>query len=232
MIIGVRPHDARVRSPDDLRMSDARRSLTVSAKLAMCLQPEFDQASITVVDAAGAMSTWAQDGDLVTALDQLQYDVGEGPCLDSIRTGQCVLVPQLRTEDRWRRYVVGAAAMGVRSQVSAPLRTRGGEPVGALNLYSTTEAHLSLTAPLVAEVLAAQVASALAAFREIESLHGALAASATSGQATGIVMARLEIDADHAAAHLRRASMLLDETLAQVAEDLVRTRQLPSVPPA
>lgn len=213
-------------------MGETQRLLVVSAKLAMCLQPEFDQVSITVVGPEGEVSTWASVGELVTGLDQLQYDLGEGPCLDSCRGAECIVAPHVRREPRWGRYVRAAVALGLRSQVSAPLRRPDAEPLGALNLYSTTDSCLGLTAPLVAEVIAAQVASALTGFHDYERLHSALDASTVLGQATGLVMARLELDAAHASAHLRRVSMLRNQPLAQVAEDLVRTRQLPSVPPA
>lgn len=141
----------------------------------MCLQPEFDQVSITVVDPAGGVSMWAQDGELAIALDRLQHDLGEGPCLDSMRSAECLVVPQIRHDDRWPRYGRAAADLGVKSQVSAPLRWHDEAPLGALNMYSTTDDHVGLTAPLVAQVLAAQVASALAGLREIETLHEELA---------------------------------------------------------
>ena len=220
------------RSPAEVRQNNARRSLTVSAKLALCLQPEFDQVSVTVVGPDGDVSTWAHDGELVGALDRLQDDLGEGPCLDSIRTARCVLAPHLLQDERWPAYVREAGRLGLRSQVSAPLDRGDGAPLGALNLYSTTHARLALTSPLVAEVIAAQVARALADLQEIERLTRALEDDCTLGLATGVAMARLEADADHAAAHLRRAAMLRNQKLAQVADDLVRTRQLPSVPPA
>ncbi len=227
--MSVRTRVTSARTACDLRLSDTRRSLTVSAKLAMCLQPEFDQVSITVVDPAGGDSTWTTIGDLATELDRLQHDAGESPCLESIHSRRCVVAPHLRQEDRWPHYVRAAIALGLRSQVSAPLRLRGGDPMGALNLYSTTHSCLGLTAPLVGEVIAAQVADTLVGHRETEELHSALDASTTIGQATGIVMARLDLDAEHAAAHLRRVAMLLDQKLAQVAEDLVRTRELPAM---
>jgi GAF domain-containing protein len=220
------------RSPDDVRMVNAQRSLTVSAKLALCLQPEFDQVSIVVVGPAGDVATWAHDGDVVGALDRLQDELGEGPCLDSISTARCVLAPHLQQDDRWPAYAREAGRLGLRSQLSAPLRGDDGAMLGALNLYSTTDARLALTSPLVAEVIAAQVASALDDLWEIERLTHALEDDATLGLATGVAMARLDVDADHAAAHLRRTAMLRNQRLAQVAEDLVSTRQLPSVPPA
>lgn len=224
--MSVRTRETASRHPRDLRLHDTRRSLTVSAKLAMCLQPEFDQVSITVLEPAGADSTWTTIGELVTELDRLQHDAGEGPCVDSICSRRCVVAPHLRHEDRWPHYVRAAVALGLRSQVSAPLRSRGGDQVGALNLYSTTHDRLGLTAPLVGEVIASQVADTLVRHGEVEEMHSALDGSTTLGQAAGIVMARLDLDAEHATAYLRRAAMFLDMNLAQ---HLVRTRELPAM---
>lgn len=173
--MGVLMHGVDARSPCDVHGNDVRRSLTVSARLAMCLQPEFDQVSITVVDPVGGASPWAQDGELAIALDRLEHDLGEGPCLDSMRSAECVVAPQIRQDDRWPRYGRAAADLGVKSQVSAPLRWHDEAPLGALSMCSTTDDRVGLTAPLVAQVLAAQVASAVAALREIESLHKELA---------------------------------------------------------
>lgn len=231
MAVIVSTHTTVPRRDTGVRLDDAQRSLSVSARLALCLQPEFDQVSISVVGPAGHLSTWAQAGELAGAFDRLQFDLGEGPCIDSIHEGRSIEVPHLPREARWRRYVAAAAQLGVRSQVSAPLQWRDDAPLGALNMYSTTQAEVCITAHLVAEVLAAQVAGALAGLRETDALHDALAASRSIGQATGLVMARLEVDADHASAYLRRVSMLRDQKLAEVADDLVRTRRLPRLPP-
>ena len=176
--MGVHTHGAAPRFPGDLRRSDVRRSLSVSAKLAICPEPEFDQVSITVLDPTGGVSTWAQDGELASTLDRLQQDLYEGPCLDTTRTAECVVAAHIRHDGRWLRYGREAADLGLRSQVSAPLRWGDQPTLGALNMYSTTDGHVGLTAPLVAQVLAAQVASTLAGLYEIEALHEKLAQAA------------------------------------------------------
>ena len=217
------------RRASDPHLSEAQRSMIVDAKLALCLEPQFDQVSVTVVGRDGEVSSWAQAGDLVADLDQLQYGLGEGPCIDSIRRVHSVVVPHLQRDGRWQRYVPAAAELGLRAQVSAPLRGLDRKTLGALNMYSTTSSDVGVTAPLVAEVLARQVASTMADERHIEDLTAALDSCTTIGQATGVVMAQLEIDADHAMAYLRRVTVLRDETLAQVADEIVRTRDLPAV---
>lgn len=227
--MGVKTQGVAPRPRFDLDASDTKRSLTVSAKMLMCLLPEFDQVSVTVVDDAGGLTSWARAGDLVDDLDQLQYALGEGPCLDTLRAGRPVLASRIQHDDRWRRYAPAAARLGLRAQVATPVRWRDDTLLGALNMYSTTHAQIGFSAPLVAEVVAAQVASALASFREIALLDRALGERTVIGQATGLVMGRLEMDADHAFEYLRHHSGQHDRRLVQVAEDLVRTREFPSV---
>ena len=210
---------------------DAQRSMAVNARMLLCLLPEFDQVSITVVDDAGETSTLAQAGDLVTDLDQLQYGLGEGPCIDSARGAHPVVAADIQRDNRWQRYVPAASELGLRSQLATPLRWHDDKPLGVLNIYSTTHAQIAFSAPVVADVMAAQVVSALAALREIEHLHSELAERAVHGQAIGLVMARLQGDADRAADYLRSVAMQQQRTLTEVAEELVRTRRLPPVRP-
>ncbi len=205
--------------------------MTVNARMLLCLLPDFDQVSITVVDDNGDISTLAQAGDLVTDLDQLQYGLGEGPCIDSVRDANPVVAARIQRDDRWGRYVPAAAELGLRSQVATPLLWRDDKPLGVLNMYSTTHADVAFSAPVVAEVMAAQIVSALAGLREIEHLHRELADRAVLGQAIGLVMAWLQRDADHALDYVRSVATQQKRTLAEVADELVRTRQLPSVRP-
>lgn len=205
--------------------------MTVNARMLLCLLPEFDQVSITVVDDAGGISTLARAGDLVTDLDQLQYGLGEGPCIDSARNAYPVVAANIQQDDRWQRYVPAATELGLRSQVATPLTWKDNRSLGVLNMYSTTHAQVGFSAPVVAEVMAAQIVSALAGVREIEHLHRELADRAVLGQAIGLVMAWLEDDADRASDYLRTVAVQQRRTLTEVAEELVRTRRRPSVRP-
>jgi len=68
-------------------------------------------------------------------IDELQYGLGDGPCLTALRTGTPVRIDHLTSDRRWRDCAVRALAHGVRSSLSTPL-TAQERPVGALNLYS------------------------------------------------------------------------------------------------
>lgn len=213
----------------DRDAGDTQLSLTVLAKMLMCLLPEFDQVSVAVLDGTGGVSTWASAGDLVTELDRLQNGLDEGPGIDSLTRARTVVTADIGRDSRWPRYVAAAVELGLRSQVATPLRWRDGKVRGVLNAYSTTHSRVGFSAPVVAEVVATQVASALASFSEIESLDRALADRTVLAQASGLVMAWLPSDADHAFDYLRRVAVEQGRTPVQVAEELVRTRELPSV---
>lgn len=230
--MSIRNRGDLVRPRFDRDAGDTQRALSVHAKLLMCLLPEFDQVSISVLDASGRAGVWASVGDLVNDLDRLQQDVDEGPGIDAFASARPVVAPDIQHDDRWPAYVTAAAELGLRSQVATPLRWRDHKLRGVLDMYSTTHARIGFSAPLVAEVVAAQVASALASFSEIQALDRALADRTVLAQASGMVMAWHHCDADHAFAYLRSVAARQGQTLVRVAEDLVRTRELPSARPA
>ena len=80
--------------------------------------------------------TVASSDALAAAADEVQYARGEGPCLEAMRTGQVVDVPDLAVDDRWGDYRTFVLAQGVRAVLSTPLGVNG-QFFGALNLYST-----------------------------------------------------------------------------------------------
>ena len=72
-----------------------------------------------------------------TALDATQY-LGGGPCTDAARSStETVVVDDVLDEQRWLLYAQAAAASGVRSSLSLPLRGSGETAFGALNLYAS-----------------------------------------------------------------------------------------------
>ncbi|MGZ4517981.1 MAG: GAF domain-containing protein [Mycobacteriaceae bacterium] len=80
-------------------------------------------------------ATLASSDEFAVLLGEIQYGRGQGPCLQALRTGERVKVPDLATDDRWGEYRLHALAAGVRSSVSLPL-TVNDATVGTVNLYS------------------------------------------------------------------------------------------------
>ena len=187
-----------------------------------------DHAGVTLVHARRPVETAAATGEIAIRADQLQYELGEGPCLDSARNQVVTLSADLLTETRWPRWAPTASAeLGVRSILCFQLFTSQNS-YGALNLYSERPDAFGVDDQAVGMALAAHVAVALAATRAIESRDLAIARRTIIGQAEGILMERFTLDADQAFSVLRRVSQDSQRKLYEVAADLVRTGELPS----
>ena len=78
------------------------------------------------------------------------------------------------------------------------------------------------------DLLDGSVAEALAASEvEIAQLRAALKSRVLIGQAQGILMARLDIDAETATGYLKRMSMHTNRKMIEIAEEIAQTRTLP-----
>ena len=100
-------------------------------------------AEVTEMSGAGIMLMWADapHGSLCTSnemsdvIEQLQYALGEGPCVDAYRQDWPVLEPDLAFPGtpRWLAFAGPAIAAGVRAVFGFPLQV-GAVRLGALNL--------------------------------------------------------------------------------------------------
>jgi len=77
-------------------------------------------------------------------LEELQFTLGEGPCVDASGTGRPVLQPDLAATAplRWPAFAGGALEAGVRAVFAFPLRV-GAIRVGVLDLYRERAGPLS-----------------------------------------------------------------------------------------
>lgn len=103
-----------------------------------------DWASIAAAGVDGRVYTVAATSELALRIDQLQYGVGEGPCLIQLSTAglNTVSAADLTSETRWPGFVPEAVRAGVRSVLCIGLfpDVRFGPvaplPLASLNLYS------------------------------------------------------------------------------------------------
>jgi len=97
--------------------------------------------------------------------EELQTEMGEGPCLAAYRTGKAVSVPDLRTETRFKQFAPAALEAGLRAAFTFPLH-QGARRLGALDLYRDTPGALSkadlITAQTLADVTSAYLLNAQA----------------------------------------------------------------------
>jgi len=199
-----------------------KERLSLGVGLFVELVEGCDHAGVTRVGRGGA-ETVAASSDKARLCDQLQYDLDEGPCLDTVRSHQTVVSNDIATDPRWPRWGPAVAERyGVGSMLSLLLYTHG-DAFGAINLYSDRPHAYRSEDLIVAQSLAAHLAVAVAGGREIDQRAIAMVNRTVIGQAEGILMERLKVTADGAFALLRRASVESNNRLIRVAEELTRT---------
>jgi GAF domain-containing protein len=219
-------------SPDVGRaIAAAARTIHHSQSLEVTLQaiadaarisiPGFDQVGISTLHKNGEVRTRAATGDLVYNLDEIQYTLMEGPCVDTLREAEVVTAPRIRDDQRWPRYVPAAVELGLRSQLGVKLYVDDEGTLGGLNLYSTTSEEIDPDAEGTAELFAAHAAIALSNMKERATLNEALATRTVIGQGIGILMERYTMSEDRAFAFLVRASSRSNIKLRDVAQGLV-----------
>jgi len=196
--------------------------------------PGADLVSVTL-RAEDGFRTPVQTDALATRLDEVQYRLDEGPCVESTRTPGLGLTfsGDLGAGREYPRFGPAAAQLGVHSVLAVGLFPTGQTVprTGALNLYSFEVGGIDELDRDLAVILAAHASTALAAtmastVAELEAaqLRQALNSRDVIGQAKGILMERRGISADEAFDALRRASQSLNVKLAQVAQTLADRR--------
>ncbi|MCW2709077.1 MAG: hypothetical protein JWM22_2919 [Frankiales bacterium] len=172
-------------------------------------------------------------GDVLTALDAAQHEVGEGPCVDVLAGADSAYVAELMDSSRWPEFAPRATAAGMRSALAYRL-ANGSVTLGGLQMYAHLPAAFSATDRAQGLLFAAHAGMALAnAQAQAEAddrrtnLHAAMLSREVIGQAQGILMERERITAEQAFHLLRKASQGLNRKLRDVAQELVDTGTVP-----
>ena len=108
---------------------------------------------LAVMGPRGSGGVLAATAGEAERMEDLQFTLGEGPCMDASRSGAPVLVADLErdAEQRWPAFTAGALGVGVKAAFTFPLRV-GDRGIGVLDLYRTTRG--ALTGRHVTEALA------------------------------------------------------------------------------
>jgi GAF domain-containing protein len=201
-------------------------------EVAVAIIPGCHHAGVTVVR-RGRLETPAATDPVPAAVDAVQYETGQGPCLSAIREHAVFRTGDLALDDRWPDFAGPAVTRtGVRSVLAFRLFTEE-DTLGALNLYSRERDAFDDDAVPVGTVLAAHAALAFARAREREQISGleqALSSNRAIGMAIGILMATHGIGDGEAFDLLRVASQRSNRRLRDIADEVVRTRALGPAP--
>jgi len=170
--------------------------------------------------------------DVSARIEDLQYELGEGPCMDAHNAGHPVLEPDLAHPDepRWLAFAGPALEAGARAVFGFPLHV-GAVRLGALNLYRDRPGPLGHDQHADALVMA-DIAAQAVLLMQAGAAPGELAAELEAGgdfryvvhQASGMVAAQLGISVGVALIRLRAYAFADDCPLNEVAEDVVARR--------
>jgi hypothetical protein len=170
---------------------------------------------------------WASD-PTARLLEELQFSLGEGACMQASSTGCAVLVADRHHSTQAARWPIFAAAVLEHTNVTAlfalPLQW-GTAQLGVLELYRIAPGELS--APQRQEALAAADTAALMMLTGPGTrwLDHAVLTHTEIHQATGMVLAQLDIGAVEALARMRAHAFAEHRMLLEVAHDVL-SRQL------
>ncbi|MBM9465718.1 GAF and ANTAR domain-containing protein [Nakamurella leprariae] len=180
-----------------------------------------DHAGITLMRGGVATSPAVTDG-VVTRIDELQYELRQGPCLQAIREQAIIDSADLAGDDRWAGFGLRAAALGVASMLAVPLSVPGRE-LGAVNLYARRAGAFDEDDKQIAVLVASHAAIALQARQQQQDLRTAMDTRNLIGQAQGILMERGKITAEQAFTELARLSQTLNVKVRDIAWALATT---------
>ena len=221
------------------RMAEAARALQdegstqttmeVAVRLAVDNVRSCDAAAFSLVQRGGGLQTPAFSDEAALASDLLQYELGEGPCVDAAWEERLVHSGDLTGDPRWPAWGPRVVREhGVRSMLCVQLFTHS-NTLGALNLYSRTPKAFDREDLDDGVALAAHVAIAVAASLNRADLRAALDTRTLIGQATGVLMERYGIDSAKAFALLSRVSSDSNTKVRELARELVDTGRIAAI---
>ncbi|WP_246018501.1 GAF and ANTAR domain-containing protein [Arthrobacter crusticola] len=210
-------------------------------------------AAVSAFTATAAETLLSATDVVARTLEEAQFDLGEGPRWDAVRTRLPVLIPDLSGKAHlvWPAFAEVLADLEVAALFVFPL-TVGAIDLGVVELYRTTPGSLSGSERLAVEVLTGETAWALLRWTLGEAqpggpaivpsgINAATGAAARSvalpnsrreiHQATGMVLAQANVSAAQALLLLRGHAFSHQLTLHETALQVIR-RDLVFTPPS
>lgn len=214
-------------SPEGVAAQRAARLCRVSADVAA-----VSGAGIMLMSGDVPRGSVCMSDEVSAVVEELQYMLGEGPCVDAYRHDQPVLEPDLDhpVRPRWPAFTPPAVHAGVGAIFGFPLQV-GVVRLGALNLYRDRAGPLSADQHADALVMAGVAARAVL-LMQAQAPPGALSEELEAGgefrfvvhQASGMVAAQLGVSVGEAMIRLRARAFAAERPLTDVAGDVVDRR--------
>jgi len=203
--------------------------------LAICLLTvealDVTGGGLSVMTAAGHRGTVCATDDVAAEIEELQFSLGEGPCVDAFHRGPVLIDdlgdPSYLASSPWPQFTMQAAAAGARALFAFPLQI-GAIRIGAFDLYRDTPGGLADDQLALALTFADAAAGSLLAHddhahRTLPDFRGS-AFHAEVHQATGIISVHLDLSLEDAFVRLRAWAFAANRSVNDVARDVVAGR--------
>jgi hypothetical protein len=201
---------------------------------AECLSalPVTGVALALMTDAGPSGAVIAATDERARQLEELQFALDEGPCVEASRGDRPVFHPELTVaaSARWPRYGAAARGAGVHAIFAFPLRV-GAIRIGVLDLYRDTPGHLTIL-QLADALTFADAATVLLLYLQghpgpdgqPSALTGPIDSHAEVHQATGMMTIQLGVSITEALLRLRAHAYDTGQTVVDVAAEVVGRR--------
>jgi hypothetical protein len=185
--------------------------------------------AISVFGSENAASAIHASDVTVSRLEEIHFDLGEGPMFECLTTARPVLVPDVAAEDRWPVFLSSTDDLRVAALFLFPL-TLGVTCVGAVLCYRDTPGELTAAEIETGSALSRAIsgpafrkASFMADDEKVES-ESTIELWRQVHQATGMVLVQLDTTATDAFAQMRAHAFANGTSLRSVASEVVTRR--------
>ncbi|WNG88060.1 GAF and ANTAR domain-containing protein [Mycobacterium sp. ITM-2016-00317] len=218
---GLRKTVGLIRSIQDGAGSDPNHVIEAITSAAVVHIPGVDHAGVTLVLGNTLRPVGCTDG-LPLIVNKLQERHGEGPCFDAVNSQEPLCVPDLEAAERWPCFAKDVLRETPIRSVMALRLFKDEDGMGVLSFHADRPGAWSDESDGIAIAFAAQAALLVENKRREKYFRTALAHRDVIGQAKGMLMERMMVDAATAFAFLVRVSRERGEPVAAVARRIVR----------
>jgi hypothetical protein len=163
-----------------------------------------------------------------TRLEELQFDLNEGPSVESFTSAAVVSVPDLAATERWPAFLQSVADLTVGAIFVFPLLL-GAACTGTVTCYRSAPGPLDVDRAQIASLCRAVAGPAfrraiVLADHETTENEVPIESRREIHQATGMVLTQLDISATDALSRLRAYAFSSGYTVQEIAHDVVSRR--------
>lgn len=198
---------------------------------------DVDGAALSIMYDGVLSQSFAASNTLSGELDELQFTLGEGPCMDAVSSSAPAMMPDLNSAaaSRWPAFTREALERGVHAVFALPVYVTA-LPIGALDLYRQTPGRLA-TVDLDGALLAAELAALPLLDLMGLDLEGGISDQSSDAwkelsaltrievyQAAGMVISQLEVGPAEALIRIRGYAYAHNMTTSEVAYEILERR--------